>query len=192
MSARTKPLLVAMVLYLGCDYDLSKVTRPRPGDLARDAPADACGDAPADAGGDATADARADSAGDLSHPDAGAGDAGDLGTGDAALKPDVGPQPLSQFCSKDKWCWLNGLPQGNTLRGAWGASATCVYAVGGAGTVLRHDGGKWSAMAGATVEVLHDVWGAAHDDVYAVGDQGTICRARSGSGDLYRPQPECR
>ena len=44
------------------------------------------------------------------------------------------------------WEWQNPLPQGNTLRAVWGSSATDVFAVGDAGTIVHYDGTTWSSM----------------------------------------------
>ena len=47
------------------------------------------------------------------------------------------------------WYWQNPLPQGNDLRGVWGASASDVYAIGGDQTLLhwdsRDEGGRRQA-----------------------------------------------
>jgi len=151
--------LVLSFFFLACCYDLNGVPRP---DLAqdsrRDGPADATPDGPA-------AEAGTDSGRDGPVPDKAV---------DAVVKPDSAPPPPKQICSKDNWCWVNSLPQGNTLRGIFGFGATSVFAVGGAGTVMRFDGIKWSAGTSGTSKVLHDVWGAGAKQVHAAGDQGTI------------------
>ncbi len=180
MLPRTVALVVTTVFFLGCNYDLSKVKRPgSPGDAKKDAPGDAAPDRPAT---DARPDGNKDGpVGDQKTHDgpakdkaAGDGPAKDKAAGDGPVKPDSGPKPPTQVCSADKWCWVNSLPQGNTMRGIWGSSATSVFAVGGAGTVMRYDGAKWSFSTGGTTETLHGVWGSAHNDVYAVGEEGTI------------------
>ena len=91
---------------------------------------------------DLSADMTRDLATDAKKPDAKKPDAKtpDAKTPDAAL-PDQSvkppPKKLAGLCSKDKWCWVNPLPQGNALNAMWGTSATDVYAVGDNGTILR-------------------------------------------------------
>ncbi len=60
------------------------------------------------------------------------------------------------------------------LYGAWGSSATDVFAVGGSGTILHYDGSSWSAMSSGTTNHLNEVWGSSATDVFAVGTFGTI------------------
>jgi len=47
------------------------------------------------------------------------------------------------MCSPDGWCWLNPLPQGNSLQSVWGTGPKDVFAVGDHGTVLHYDGQSW-------------------------------------------------
>jgi hypothetical protein len=70
------------------------------------------------------------------------------------------------------------------LRGVWGSSASNVFAVGDAGTILHYDGSGWTAMTSGTSVDLADVWGAAHDDVFVTGDAGTILHY---DGDGWTP-----
>jgi hypothetical protein len=80
--------------------------------------------------------------GDLVPPDG--GKLGDLVPPDVGKLSDngvAGPcQPVpGKICSIDCWCWENPLPQGNSLFGVWGSSASDVFAVGRNGTILhRH------------------------------------------------------
>jgi hypothetical protein len=60
------------------------------------------------------------------------------------------------------------------LEGVWGSSATDVFAVGGAGTILHYNGSAWSEMASGTTNYLVGVWGSSATDVFAVGYLGTI------------------
>ncbi len=54
------------------------------------------------------------------------------------------------------------------LQAVWSTSSVA-YAVGPAGTILRHANGAWAPMTSGTSANFNDVWGAAADDVYAVG-----------------------
>jgi hypothetical protein len=41
-----------------------------------------------------------------------------------------------RICSTNNWCWYTPLPQGNSLRGLWGAASDDVWAVGDFGTIV--------------------------------------------------------
>src|SRR6266550_1543677 len=60
------------------------------------------------------------------------------------------------------------------LNGIWGTSATDVWAVGDAGTILHYNGTSWSSVPSGTFQFLDGVWGSSASDVWAVGDNGTI------------------
>jgi hypothetical protein len=77
-------------------------------------------------------------------------------------------------CPVEGWCWVNPLPQGNSLRGVWAAGPTDAWAVGAAGTIVHWDGVRWSLSASGTTEYLVAVWGSSARDVWAVGLGGTI------------------
>ena len=64
----------------------------------------------------------------------------------------------------------------SALYSVWGSSATNVYAVGAAGTVLRFDGNVWKKVAAGTSKTLRGVWGSSATDVWAVGEAGTVLR----------------
>ncbi|MBS1150896.1 MAG: hypothetical protein H6Q89_2594, partial [Myxococcaceae bacterium] len=83
------------------------------------------------------------------------------------------------------WATLadGGPPQG--LYGVWGSGPSDVWAVGGAGTVLRYDGGAW-AVDGSPGAGLQGVWGGAADDVWTVGLGGTL-KHWDGSGWGFEP-----
>lgn len=67
----------------------------------------------------------------------------DLSPAPPDLSPtDQGGSASARICSSDGWCWENPLPQGNTLSGVWGTSASSVWAVGQAGTIL-----KWNQVS---------------------------------------------
>lgn len=79
-----------------------------------------------------------------------------------------------QVCSEDAVCWQNPLPQGNRLAHLWGAAANDVWAVGGAGTVLRWNGTLFSPYRSGTTRQLTGVAGSGPRDVWAVGEAGTL------------------
>jgi len=64
-----------------------------------------------------------------------------------------------------------------TLSDVWGSSATDVFAVGVAGTVLHFDGSSWTPMSSGLSfnhSELRGVWGSSATDVFAVGEAGII------------------
>lgn len=88
----------------------------------------------------------------------------------------------SAFCSTDKWCWRNPLPQGQPLRRVWAADATHIWAVGDNGTILKSDGTSWIRQNSGTTNHLHAVWGTDATHIWAVGDYGTILQ---GNGSTW-------
>ena len=61
------------------------------------------------------------------------------------------------------------------LHAAWGSSATDLFLVGDAGTILHSiDGHTFVAQAAPLQLALRAVWGSGPTDVYAVGDAGTL------------------
>lgn len=81
----------------------------------------------------------------------------------------------------DTWSWSNPLPQGNELYAVFGISASDIFAVGQAGTIVRYNGSTWSFMDSGTNEVLSAVWGSAGNNVYAVGNRGLILKYNGSS-----------
>ena len=59
------------------------------------------------------------------------------------------------------------------LNAVWGPGSGGAFAVGDAGTFLRHNGTAWIEMAGATAWDIRDVHGRSASDVYAVASTGT-------------------
>jgi hypothetical protein len=95
-----------------------------------------------------------------------------------------------RVCSKDGWCWQSPLPQGQTLRGLWGASADDAWAVGDYGTLLHWDGHVWTAPqppGSVTSNDLYAVFGTATNDAWAVGATGTLLHY---DGKLWSVAPE--
>jgi hypothetical protein len=61
------------------------------------------------------------------------------------------------------------------LRGIWGSSASALWAVGKAATILHYDGSAWKAVAAIpSTQHLHDLWGISATNIVAVGEKGTI------------------
>lgn len=58
---------------------------------------------------------------------------------DGGAAADLGSTGAAPICSVDGWCWDSPLPQGNTLSAVWGESASNVWAVGLAGTIVNGD-----------------------------------------------------
>jgi hypothetical protein len=107
-------------------------------------------------------------------------------TPDAAIDVQSGGPILSQACTVDGWCWTNPLPQGNPLRGAWGFSASDVWAVGDGGAAVHFVGTGWSGTTSGTANDLRAVWGFTPSDVWAVGANGTIVH---WDGNGWSPSP---
>jgi hypothetical protein len=72
------------------------------------------------------------------------------------------------------WCWCAPSPPA-TLRGAWGASASDLFAVGDQGKLLRFDGARW-LLDQETYSDLKAVFGTGSDNVWAVGANGSALR----------------
>jgi hypothetical protein len=60
------------------------------------------------------------------------------------------------------------------LHSVWGTSASDVWAVGNAGTILHYDGTSWSSVSSGTLQAMNSVWGTSSSNVWAVGQSGTI------------------
>lgn len=70
------------------------------------------------------------------------------------------------------------VPSGVTgyLWGIWGSSASDLWAVGDAGTILRGNGTTWTKVTSPTTQPLYGVWGTSSTNVWAVGAASTILR----------------
>ncbi len=101
--------------------------------------------------------------------------------------PPVAPDPERQpTCTYHGICWVNPLPQGNSLNGVWAARPGLVFAVGERGTILRVDAGESAIEDSPTREILHDVWGTDESHVVAVGERGAIL-SRGADGWVQAP-----
>lgn len=78
------------------------------------------------------------------------------------------------MCEDDGFCWVNPLPQGNSLHAVWASADDDVWAAGQAGTLLHFDGQRWVKQALPTRHTITALWGSARNDVWAVGEKGTI------------------
>jgi len=185
--------LPLFALLVASCHDTSSVVRP-----GQDMGADGTGADLAVDAGDAAApdlprpDLRADQAAvdsaiadaaipDMAQPDAAVPDQAiaDAALHDAALHDAAGPdaavlKPLTGFCSKDKWCWVNPLPQGNGINALWASSKGEVVAAGAYGTLMRHDGSGWSQDVSPVTYDLFGLWGGSGGTMYAVGAKGTL------------------
>ena len=80
----------------------------------------------------------------------------------------IKPKPATN-CTKDKWCRVNPLPDGEDLNDVWGTGPTNIIAVGARGAVSRFDGASWKPMESSTTADLFGVWGTGPSDIFAVG-----------------------
>jgi hypothetical protein len=99
----------------------------------------------------------------------------DAGVGPTTVDTGVGVSTVEAgACPIEGWCWVNPLPQGNSLHGVWASGPTDAWAVGAAGTIVHWDGAKWSLSTSGTTATLLAVWGSSAGDVWAVGVGGAI------------------
>ncbi len=89
-------------------------------------------------------------------------------------------------CRADGWCWLNPLPQGNSLLDVYAASASDAWAVGDRGTLIHWDGKAWTPADSGVPERLRAIAGHGASDVWAVGDRGV---ALHFDGTQWRAHP---
>ena len=86
-----------------------------------------------------------------------------------------------QVCSPDGWCWMNPRPQGNHLKAVYASSASNIWAVGEAGTVLHFDGTEWSGTTGLMPNRTRNsrldflsVWASGPADVWIAARHETV------------------
>jgi hypothetical protein len=73
------------------------------------------------------------------------------------------------------------------LFSVWGSSATDVYAVGSAGSVLRYDGDAWTIAVSAPECWFVSVWGSCSTDVFVSGYSNTSCCTFHYDGASWSP-----
>ena len=88
----------------------------------------------------------------------------------------IGP-PL---CNSAGSCWNNPRPAGNPLRDAVASGPGELWAVGGAGTIVRRSGGTFSLLPSGTTRDLNAISGQG-TDLFMVGAGGTILRSAGAS-----------
>jgi len=103
---------------------------------------------------------------------------------DQGPKPDMGdggvaPPVTKGLCLKDNWCWVNPLPQGQSLKKLWARSSTEVYAVGEFGTFLMWDGKAWTQLDAGTEDNLYGLHGNK-STLYLVGPAGFMASCAGG------------
>lgn len=97
-------------------------------------------------------------------------------TGPSQLEAGASPR----ICNKDGWCWMNPLPQGNTLRAIWGSAANDVWAVGDNGTILHYDGMTWiNVDVGEKID-LYSICATDKDNIWIVSGSGSVLEYRKG------------
>lgn len=102
---------------------------------------------------------------------------GDGGTnGEPGADGSAGASDGGTPCSGDGWCWVNPLPQGNTLNAVHVASGADAWAVGLQGTVLRWNGSVWSRTPTPSKKELTGVWASGPNDAWATGREGELLR----------------
>jgi len=78
-------------------------------------------------------------------------------------------------CTRGTWCVETAPITATTLlHGIWAVSASDVFAVGDAGTILRRVNNAWSVMTSGTTRNLRGVWASSSSDVWASGVSGTV------------------
>ena len=87
-----------------------------------------------------------------------------------AIKPATIPA-----CTVNTWCVETAPVTGTPILHAISAvSASDVFAVGDAGTIIERTGGNWVAMTSGTTADLRGVWALSSTDVWASGVGGVI------------------
>lgn len=84
-------------------------------------------------------------------------------------------------------CGMNSLLTG-ALNKIHATSSQDVYAVGGAGTIVRFNGSTWQRQESGTTLFMSDVWGVSSSEVYATGNQRAFARGvvLKGNGQTWQ------
>ena len=83
----------------------------------------------------------------------------------------AGPAGVAHYDGSN---WMPMSVPSGEFRGVWGSSGADVFAVGPSGAIIHFNGSTWTAMTGASVEILDGVWGSSGSDVFAVGRNATV------------------
>ena len=145
----------------GANGDASGADGPTVDGAVHDA---AVTDGPADGG--SMSDARSDARPIDGQPDA---------MPDAGITTD---RPPVGTC-RDGWCWVLPQPQGNPLRGIWGAAPNDVWTIGDHGALLHYDGLTWTDYGGGAL-----MWGCCGGQLWGTGSQD-VWAATAASGVLH-------
>lgn len=105
----------------------------------------------------------------ITRPDAAVPDAG------APVAAITKPKAIAYDLCHGAWCWVSGRPQGNTLNDVITRGKEA-WAVGAWGTVLHHDGTRWTAESIGEAR-LDAVWVAETGEVWVIGDDVIARRA---------------
>lgn len=127
-----------------------------------------------------------DCSGTCSHGDVWGSSADDVyvvGSVPARNGPYYAGSPAGQIWRREaagwKSVWTGGIVQsvaGPYLSAIWGRSASEIYAVGAAGTIVHFDGQEWRLMESPTGAYLTDLWGSRTGPVWIVAADGSILR----------------
>jgi hypothetical protein len=84
-------------------------------------------------------------------------------------------------------CGMNSLLSG-ALNKIYGSNPQNLYAVGGAGTIVRFDGTTWQRQESGTTLALSDVYGVSANEVYATGNSRAFSRGvvLKGNGQTWQ------
>ncbi|MSP61801.1 MAG: hypothetical protein EXR72_16000 [Myxococcales bacterium] len=111
--------------------------------------------------------------------------ADDAGTVDQAISPgsDLASVDLAKTQAPDLAHvaqWSQTVVGPMRLYAVWGSGPGNVFAVGESGTILHHDGQKWTAELSGTMVFLNGVGGGG-GDVYAAGELGKVLKRSNGA-----------
>ena len=105
---------------------------------------------------------------------------------DMAQNPDGGPVVQPVGCSVSAWCWQFRCHKATARRPPGDRALPDVWAVGGAGTIIHHDGSKWSMVRSPTNNALYAIWGSSANNVFASVIAGRCCVLTDQPGRRFR------
>ncbi len=95
------------------------------------------------------------------------------GSGTYDTRDPRGSACVESMCTSGGWCWLNPLPQGNSLFDVVVHDSE-FWAIGEDGLVLRGDGEHWLRCPTPTTESLRGSWFAPDGTLWVVGTGGAV------------------